>query len=190
MYFNCVGLKFYHQLLFQVLEHYVIELNNGPTRQQRGETTVQKLKNWFKNERQREKRIQNREMDRATQEQQADRNRRKRLAPRRTESLGAPPEMLVRLHGSPTDRHIIPVPLFMNETGEILVYESGTLNVNMKGTDDPILGAPSPRSHSAPLKSPHDLDSHDLSTRSPGEFVVRGPGSHDKGSSRRFDDVT
>ena len=130
----------------------MIELNNGPTRQQRGETTVQKLKNWFKNERQREKRIQNREMDRATREQQADRNRRKRLAPRRTESLGAPPErhgappaMLVRSHGSPTDRHIIPVPLFMNETGEILVYESGTLNVNMKGTDDPILGAPSPR---------------------------------------------
>ncbi len=178
------------------------ELNTGPVRQQRGKTTVLKLKNWFKNERQREKRIQNREMDRATQEQQEDRNRRKRHGSRQTESLGAPPERhgapFERLiapkppqgRGSPSDRHVFPVPMFMIETGESLVYESGSFNINMKGTNDPILGAPSPRSHGAPSRSPHDLDSHDLNVRSPGEFVVRSPGSHDKGTGRRFDDVS
>ena len=39
------------------LYHYATELNKGCVRQERGMVTVEKLKNWWKNERQREKRI-------------------------------------------------------------------------------------------------------------------------------------
>ena len=110
------------------MKRYLNELNEGAVRKERGRITISKLKIWWKNERQREKRIQNKEMEKATQED----NRKTRTNRRKNE----------------TD-------VYVDDGDDVSVCDSAIeTKSNLRGSNDPLLGVPIPSPHRQELSSP------------------------------------
>ena len=112
-----------------MMKRHLNELNDGAVRKERGKITLSKLKIWWKNERQREKRIQNREMEKASHR---DGNR-------------------VRKDGPKTDSDV-----YVDDGDDISVCNSGPeRNSNLRSSNDPLLGVPSPHRGELSSPSPH-----------------------------------
>ena len=111
------------------MKRYLSELNEGSVRKERGKISLSKLKIWWKNERQREKRIQNREMEKASQTDKS---------------------------GIQTDREKNERDVYVDDSDDVIVYDARhETTCNMRGSNDPLLGAPSPHGQDLGVPSPH-----------------------------------
>ena len=114
------------------MKRHLNELNEGAVRKERGKITLNKLKIWWKNERQREKRIQNREMEKASQENNSK---------------------------TRTNRQKSNTEVYVDGSDDIIASDSGNeTQCNLRGSNDPLLGVPSPHRQELNSPSPHRQD--------------------------------
>ena len=126
---NPINSHFTLNYLLQMMKRHLNELNDGAVRKERGKITLNKLKIWWKNERRREKRIQNREMEKASQRDGSQ----------------------MRKDGPKTDSEV-----YVDDSDDIIVSDSGSERIsNLQSSNDPLLGVPSPHRGELSSPSPH-----------------------------------
>ena len=118
--------------MLQVMKWHLNEINEGAVRKERGKITLSKLKIWWKNERQREKRIQTKELEKVSQKDSS-----------RGRKDSQKPDPCV----------------YVDDNDDIAVCDSGReRNSNLRSSNDPLLGVPSPQRRELSSPSPHRPD--------------------------------